>query len=232
MRFSRRSLNSASFPSRQARCDRAPGGTAAGRAAQRSASLAAEIHRGALAWHAAVAGFSLTGGLEGSRGAVRRGPSRPPIRPDGELELKGLYERYCQPGITNNNSDYVPHIKELEKWRKQSPDLALPLVVLAKAYVCFAWDARGSGFAGTVSEVGWVLFRERIEHAGKLLSEALAKGVQDPEAYRLLIDVARAGGGSREEVQAWVDEARELYPVYFRSMKRPPNSCSPGGMAS
>ena len=154
------------------------------------------------------------------------------IRPDGELELKGLYERYCQPGITNNNSDYVPHIKELEKWRKQSPDLALPLVVLAKAYVCFAWDARGSGFAGTVSEVGWVLFRERIEHSGKLLSEALAKGVQDPEAYRLLIDVARAGGGSAKRCKRGSTRPAISIRFTFRYMKRPPNSCSPGGMAS
>jgi hypothetical protein len=45
-------------------------------------------------------------------------------------------------------------------------------VALALAYLDYASDARGTGYANTVSETGWKLFSERTAEARRILKEA------------------------------------------------------------
>jgi len=50
--------------------------------------------------------------------------------------------------------EWQQHIERLKRWIAQRPKSVTPRVALAGAYVGYAWNARGTGSAGAVSEDG------------------------------------------------------------------------------
>jgi hypothetical protein len=71
-----------------------------------------------------------------------------------------------------------------------------------------AWEARGSGFASTVSDVGWKKFGEHLTTARKLLTEAWQAHPGYPEAPTAMITVAKAGYSNEGEgTRFWFDRA-------------------------
>src|SRR5262245_43970923 len=52
-------------------------------------------------------------------------------------------------------------------WCEARKDSALARLVRGTHYMHWAWEARGSGWANSVSEDGWKLFRERLGLAKK-----------------------------------------------------------------
>jgi hypothetical protein len=79
-------------------------------------------------------------------------------------------------------------------------------------YVNYAWDARGSGWASTVTKEGWKLFEKRIETA----SEALEKSwrLKPTEfAAREMLTVTVAQNSSRKEMEKWFQRGMELNPA-------------------
>jgi hypothetical protein len=107
------------------------------------------------------------------------------------------------------------HLKHLERGLNEAPESPAGRVVMAKALLHHAWEARGSDVASTVTEEGWRLFHERAARAHRLLDEAIALGVKDGEAYARLVNVGYAEGHSRDQVQAWVDAGMKLDPTYY-----------------
>jgi WD40 repeat protein len=134
--------------------------------------------------------------------------------PHAWSHLEGWYNRLCHFSFSQSK-DYPQHIKKLEQWRAEFPDSPTPVAVLGRTYICYAWDARGSGFAFTVSDVGWELYHQRIEEAKRLLEEAVKLGPADGEAHARLIEVAKAQSWSRDETEAVIDAGRALDPTYF-----------------
>ena len=59
----------------------------------------------------------------------------------------------------------MTHLARLEKWRAQYPQSITVYTTLAATYVNYAWQARGNGYANTVTDEGWQLFRDRIHQA-------------------------------------------------------------------
>ena len=130
------------------------------------------------------------------------------------IELENWYARLSSPEFTQS-SGHSEHIKKLQAWQAEFPESPNPRVVLGRAYIGYAWDARGSGFALSVSDAGWELFHQRIDESYRLLNESLALGVKDGEVYARLIDVAKAQSASPDEAQEWVEAGIKADPGYF-----------------
>jgi hypothetical protein len=137
------------------------------------------------------------------------------ILPTGEDELSRWYAKLSQKSFTQS-ADYPQHIERLELWRGEVPGTSTPLVVMAAAYIKFAWEARGGGYANTVTPEGWRLFGERIDIAHELLNEALLMEIKDPEVYCQLLVVAKAKGLPVEQARGWVEAGRKIDPTYFK----------------
>ncbi|MDQ3621745.1 MAG: DUF4034 domain-containing protein [Verrucomicrobiota bacterium] len=69
------------------------------------------------------------------------------------------------------------HDRIHQEWIAAKPESITACVAYADFLTGYAWQARGSGYAGTVTEKGWALFGERLASA----REVLAKGRQLPD---------------------------------------------------
>jgi hypothetical protein len=129
-------------------------------------------------------------------------------------ELRVLYAQMADPK-TYNLSDYPPLLDQLSRWQAEFPRSAAPLVVAANANIAYAWQARGSGTADTVTAEGWALFRARIQESQRLLKEALKLGPEDGEVYRALITIGLATSVPKAQARAWLRAGQKLDPTYF-----------------
>jgi hypothetical protein len=78
--------------------------------------------------------------------------------------------------------------------------------------ISWAWQARGSGFADTVTPEGFRLFEERLKEARGELDEALKLNPDSWLAHTDLINVARGLGLPREFMERHFREAVRLCP--------------------
>src|SRR5262249_4269138 len=81
-----------------------------------------------------------------------------------------------------------------------------------------AWQARGGGWASTVTPQGWAGFKEHLEKAAQHFSEAYKLGPQYPEAAAEMITVAMAGGAPDGETpRLWFDRAVKAQLDYLKA---------------
>ena len=73
----------------------------------------------------------------------------------------------------------------------------------------FGWDARGGGYAGTVTSEGWKLFGERLEKASAAYEAAWKLDPTLPAAPRNMVIIAAAGPGDMER---WFRRAMDAHP--------------------
>src|SRR5262249_52866439 len=71
----------------------------------------------------------------------------------------------------------------------------------------YAWAARGSGFANTVSEKGWELFRERISRARQALEESESDTGDNPLWHSVDVALALDEGRPERAQQAKYNDA-------------------------
>lgn len=110
------------------------------------------------------------------------------------------YEEFSNPGKEEPEAAYVARERLLNEWYSETPsaESALALGIL---YENYAWLARGHGFADTVSEEGWRLFRERLQKAEKLLDEAERLGDSSLELYSEQMTLCYSLSGDRQRAQ-------------------------------
>jgi WD40 repeat protein len=128
--------------------------------------------------------------------------------------LADAYLLVSNPNFTDS-PDYPTHCAELGKWRDEFPDSPRPLLVLAQAHINWAWQARGGGWAGTVTEEGWTKFHTRLDESLRLLEKALKLGVDDGEAHRLRLLIGMAQDAPPEKMRSWFNGGRKLDPYYY-----------------
>jgi len=141
---------------------------------------------------------------------VRRARKEKPVL---NHDLNSMYDDVAAPAYTDS-ADYPAHCAALAKWRDEFPQSPTPLIALAKSHIDYAWQARGGGYAFTVTDDGWQLFHTRIDEARRLLEKAAKLDLKDGEAYRQLLIVAMAESLPDEQVRAWFDAGRKIDPGY------------------
>jgi hypothetical protein len=97
----------------------------------------------------------------------------------------------------------------LAKTPKDSP---VPHVAAGVFLIQYAWDARGKGFANTVTEEGWKAFKERLTEAERRLTKAWELDTSCAPAAANMIRVCMGLEHDRDEMEKWFRRALEADP--------------------
>ncbi|HVM85611.1 MAG TPA: hypothetical protein VMW18_17090 [Candidatus Binatia bacterium] len=140
----------------------------------------------------------------------------------GQTELEGLYRTLISgafPGYQMSRKDEVilGRVKKLEAWRARKSDPVAPAIILASLWDAYAWVARGDGYANQVPRDRWPIFFDRIKTASTYM-QSIDPSI-DPEAYSVLLELARDFNRPRAEIDAVFNAARHKFPTYFSYYK-------------
>ncbi len=138
--------------------------------------------------------------------------------PSGLWKLYNFYEGLERPGYDVSGQDWVAHLGLLNEWRTAFPKSPTARTALAAAYAAYAWVARGSGYASTVTEEGWRLFRERLHRAEQIIDDAEAESLYDPHLAYVHLQVGKGLSWPDRRHRQVFEQAigREpCYPPYY-----------------
>lgn len=109
------------------------------------------------------------------------------LRADGRWKLTafddGIQRQF------HNADGWDAAYRRIQAWRAQSPKSRAAALAEAIYWLGYAWDARGQGFAATVTPEGWKLFAERLDKAEAALVESKAYAGDSPLWDYLYIEV-------------------------------------------
>jgi hypothetical protein len=108
------------------------------------------------------------------------------------------------------------HMAQLERWIAAKPSSMTARVAMAKSLNQWAWVARGSGVADTVTPAMAKLFFERIERSQRVLEDSEKLEPMFPEWYGEMMTVGLAQGWDRAKMQDLFDRATKFEPGYFQ----------------
>jgi len=83
-------------------------------------------------------------------------------------------------------------------------------------YVDDAWNARGSGYANTVTTQGWQNFRDRLASANRILNDVYARYPQEPGAAYSMMDVVLGQEETRDQMELWFQRGLQVEGNHFR----------------
>lgn len=126
----------------------------------------------------------------------------------------GLYQPVQYPTHATHE-DWIDLLQRLQHWVTARPKSITARVALARAYISYAFEARGSGLANTVSDSGWKLFGERIAEAKRILDEASTLPTRCPEWYVDMLLVGQYQGWDVAKERALFEEAAKFEPGYY-----------------
>lgn len=135
--------------------------------------------------------------------------------PEGRWEIRAFYDGVQEGGWPIRVYKRKPYGKLLDDWQAGRPDSLTVALLRAKAQIEYAWLARGSGYADTVTDQGWKDFKERLGRARDILEPLVEAGVDDPEVYRSMLDVALGLNYDREQAEATFEKGILVDPSYL-----------------
>lgn len=107
------------------------------------------------------------------------------------------------------------HDRIHQEWIAAKPRSITARVAYAEFLIEYAWHARGRGYANTVTQDGWRLFRERMASAHKVTDEARKLQEKDPYWWLVALQVARGEGWPKGKYDALVAEAKAFEPKFW-----------------
>ena len=151
--------------------------------------------------------------LDSTAAGLRLGRSR--FR-GGAWKLHKFYIGLEEPadGKKATEAEWQHQLSEIRKWTERYPDSITACVGLGAALVNYAWKARGTGFADTVSDGGWRLFRERLAQAERVLNEARRLKTRCPHWYAIMQNVATGQGWDAGRYDQLFEEGIAAEPLY------------------
>jgi Domain of unknown function (DUF4034) len=108
---------------------------------------------------------------------------------NGAWKLNDIYAGLV-PSDKASDDEWQNRIAALQDWADAKPDSITARVSLANVLVNFAWKARGSGWANTVSDEGWQSFGNRLHQAMKVLNAAENIKAQCPYSWTVRMRAA------------------------------------------
>jgi hypothetical protein len=141
------------------------------------------------------------------------------IYPDGTSALWSFYNGVETVAKHAPDPQWMALLALLNDWIKAAPDSITPRVALAETLVAYAWRARGTGWANTVTEEGGRLMEQRLGAAHKILNEARNLHERCPRWWTVAQRVALGEGWDAHTYNTVCDEGLALYPenqsIYF-----------------
>jgi Domain of unknown function (DUF4034) len=132
------------------------------------------------------------------------------------------YQTFLGPNA--DESDWKVFLDSSKQWIKAKPESAAARLNLALAYMGYAWKARGGGYAGSVTDQGWELFRERVATAAATLAEAARLKEKDPDWYDTMQTVALAQGWDKSQAREVMELGVAYEPDYYHFYREHANS--------
>jgi hypothetical protein len=102
-----------------------------------------------------------------------------------------------------------------DAWLAAEPKNPDAHLIRGSMFVKWAWEARGSGYAETVSKGGWRSFHDRLQQAMQILKSAAELGPDDPTPWAELLPVAFGLGAPRPLARQWFDNAVLRCPDHY-----------------
>lgn len=133
--------------------------------------------------------------------------------PGGEWRLRLFYAALDAP--RQSDQDTRDHLAHLEHWMQRRPDSITARVALATSLHRWAWVARGSGEAQTVTAEGWRLFNERIKQSQTVLDGAANMTPMCPQWYSEMMTVGLAQSWDASRMKDVFDRGIQFEPDYF-----------------
>ena len=140
--------------------------------------------------------------------------SRKETFPGGIWKIHAFYLDLVRPPLHPTEEDWAAHIDLVKRWVSERPESITARIALAESYTNYGADARGTGFADTVSESGWRLLGERTAKAKQILDEASTLSTRDPEWYAAMQIIA-LGSWEPGVRRALFEQAVEFEPAYY-----------------
>jgi len=135
--------------------------------------------------------------------------------PGGIWKLHTIYDAVATPPLHPTEEDWDGHVSLLRRWMTTRPSSITARVALAEVYLRYGWDARGQGYADSVSQSGWKLFDKRVALADQELKRASHLRDKCPEWYVAMQRVALAQGWDPRSKQALFEVAVKFEPTYY-----------------
>lgn len=107
------------------------------------------------------------------------------------------------------------HDRIHKEWIAAKPDSITARVAHADFFVKYAWHARGSGYADTVTPKAWKAFGIRLGKAAKILEGARTLSQKDPYFWDVALTVGKGQSWDKPAFDAVVAEAVAFEPQYF-----------------
>jgi hypothetical protein len=134
----------------------------------------------------------------------------------GIWKLRSFYGGVSEPQPGHaTEEDWQNHLQRIERWTMAKPHSITARIALAESYVNYAWNVRGDGFGGTVTDSGWKLFSQRMEKAQSILDEAAKMPEKCPHWYVAMQQVARGQSWGLDRATALFEKAASLEPGYY-----------------
>jgi hypothetical protein len=83
-------------------------------------------------------------------------------------------------------------------------------------YIEYSWAARGTGYSDTVSQSGWIPFRQLVELGKSTLLDAARLKEKCPYWYEAMQVVALSHGWQEQQARELLNAATAFEPTYFR----------------
>jgi hypothetical protein len=117
-----------------------------------------------------------------------------------------------------NGGDYQAAFDHVDAALAREPDLkAIRLQTRGDFLIRYAWEARGSGFANTVTEEGGKKFHARLTEARKVLNDCWEIKPGDHRTATLMLAVEKGIGGERDEMEKWFERAMQACSMNKRA---------------
>jgi hypothetical protein len=135
----------------------------------------------------------------------------------GDWKLYHFYEVLSAAHVIENapiESDWLDVLTRLKEWQQQSPSAEAPVLLLADAYISYAWYARGTGRSETVTPEMWAAFKDRLNQGASYLNSSRRLSSNHPQWYVTALVIARGLNWPRERAETLVKEAAAAEPLY------------------
>ncbi len=134
---------------------------------------------------------------------------------DGNWKLSEVYVGLELPDKASD-SEWESHLAVFNDWIKARPESITARVALADELLGYAWKARGTGYANTVSRTAWQLFSERLQRALTVLRDARTLKEGCPYWGSTMLRIAIGSGTERSQYETLFKNIVLAYPDYSR----------------
>lgn len=112
------------------------------------------------------------------------------------------------------DATWQTHLQVLRDWFENDPGSIHPRIALARALYFYAFVARGTGWARTVTDDGWRLFYERVTEASRILRAAEELGQSCPVYYSTRLMLASVDRTPRDQYDDLFEKSIQAFPTY------------------